>query len=165
MVYCHPDRPETVQKPPTVKGRGGQSRIAWCTVAVSRGAHYLRLAARSPDSLFYRSLARRQMASVLAPVGWSSESRYKGMQYRGDTDAPWRKRQLHRLTAPLLGKGRQGSSRSAEDAIGTFQRFRGRDVTAQVVPRGRTVVTFSLQCYGLILAEMNPDEHSQGIVW
>lgn len=87
------------------------------------------------------------------------------MEYRGDTDVPWRKRQLHRLTAPLLGKARQGSSRSAEDAIGTFQRFRGRDVTAQVVPRGRTVVTFSLQCYGLILAEMNPDEHSQGIVW
>lgn len=66
---------------------------------------------------------------------------------------------------PLIRQGRQGSSRSAEDAIGTFQRFRGRDVTAQVVPRGRTVVTFPLQCYGLILAEMNPDEHSQGIVW
>lgn len=30
------------------------------------------------------------------------------MEYRGDTDVPWRKRQLHRLTAPLLGKARQG---------------------------------------------------------
>lgn len=36
---------------------------------------------------------------------------------------------------------KQGSSGSGEDAIGTLQRFRRRDVTAQVVPRGQTVVT------------------------
>lgn len=44
------------------KGRGAQSRIAQCTVAVSRHA-LLRLAARSPDSPLCRSLTVGDMGS------------------------------------------------------------------------------------------------------
>lgn len=49
---------------------GAQSRIAQCTVAVRVGHALLRLAARSPDSPFYRSLTAGDMAAILAPVAW-----------------------------------------------------------------------------------------------